>query len=121
MLIVMIAEPNLFVAAAVPCASTHGLAVDGQVIYSRGVYIGRFTPAQLFAVVVVWDTKQPGRPSWRGWLTTVAHFSTSFCAADLADAQFRQWLTELPGWDPTRLTRAMEVPGLHLIWRRPIG
>jgi len=71
----------------------------------------------LFAVLVLWNAAR----QWTGWLTTIDHRRTQFAIADVEDSRFQRWLTNLPGWlpdAPGKLSYALDVPGLHLIWRR---
>lgn len=74
------------------------------------------TADDLVAVVVVW-TRDAAR-GWVGWLMTAGERALRFSAADLEDAAFRRWLTELPGWTPQRMTLALLRPGIHRVWQR---
>jgi hypothetical protein len=96
------------------------LIVEGRAVRARDFDIGRLTPEEVFAVVLLWDAAETdiSARAWIGWLTTTNDRSACFCAADLEDAGFRTWLDELPGWESERLTRAIEHQGLHLVWRR---
>ena len=95
------------------------LAVEGHAVHALDVRTGVVTPEQLFGVLILWKALETGG-GWMGWLTTMNHRSTCFGAADLDDASFGQWLAVLPGWEPARLARALEIPGLHLVWRRHV-
>jgi hypothetical protein len=94
------------------------LSVEDRGVRAREADTGSLTPEQLFAVVLLWEAPGTSQAAWIGWMTTVNHRSACFCAADLHDARFRQWLADLPGWEPDRLAFAIENPGLHLLWRR---
>jgi hypothetical protein len=63
---------------------------------------------------VLWDEDAT---RWVGWLTTFDRRSLCFSPADLENVEFRRWLAELAGWEPSRLTAALGQPGLHLVWR----
>jgi len=94
------------------------LIVEGCAVRARDLNTGEFMPEQLFAVVVLWDAPtETSAGTWIGWLTTLDHRSACFCAADLWDPGFRQWLADLPGWERSRLALAIETPGTHLVWR----
>ncbi len=58
--------------------------VEGDVVRSRDLNAGAFTPARMFAVVVLWDAASP---EWIGWLTMIDRESMCFGPADLADAE----------------------------------
>jgi len=92
------------------------LVVERWAVHSREGSIEEFTHEQLFAVVLLWDLPAD---TWTGWITTLNHQSMCFCAADLERTIFRQWLGDLPGWEPARLARALASRGLHQIWRLP--
>ena len=95
------------------------IIVEGHVVRDLNVDTGSLAPEQVFAVVLLWRESAPSTSAWIGWLTTMDHRSASFCAADLEDAAFHTWLAGLPGWEPARLTQAIEHRGQHLVWRRP--
>ena len=92
--------------------------VEDQCVRARDANTGALTHEQLLAVVILWEAPEAGTAAWIGWLTAMNHRSACFCAADLEDAPFRQWLTDLPGWMPERMACALASPGLHLVWRR---
>jgi hypothetical protein len=95
------------------------LMVEHWAVRSREVNSGPFTHEQVFAVVLLWDAPADDAVTWTGWITTVNHESLRFCAADLERAIFRQWLADLPGWEPGSLARALASHGLHQVWRLP--
>jgi hypothetical protein len=70
---------------------------------------------EVYSVQVLWEPREPR--TWLGWVTTFGHRAIRFSAAELADAAFRAWLADLPGWDEAKLLTAIEIAGLHLIWR----
>ena len=72
--------------------------------------------ADIYSVLLIWDAADLG--SWTGWVTTMDRRSATFLAADLADPEVGDWLADLPAWQPEELTRALEHPGLHQVWRR---
>jgi len=76
----------------------------------------RLSPADIFSVLLLWGPSE--RHSWRGWVTTMDRRSAAFLSADLADPEIHYWLTGLPAWQSGELTRALEHPGLHQVWRR---
>lgn len=96
--------------------SARHVAIAGSVVRSRHPNAEPFTAARMFAVVVLWDAKLG---EWLGWLTTIDHESMCFGPADLADAEFAQWLACLPNWEPWRMTNAITTFGLHAVWRQP--
>jgi hypothetical protein len=94
------------------------LCVEEHGVRSRDRDLGLLLPEQTFAVVLLWEAAQTGAGDWIGWLTTVSRRSACFCAADVHEAGFVAWLERLPRWEPARLSHAIEIPGLHLVWRR---
>ena len=76
----------------------------------------RLTTADILSVLLLWDPA--GLGSWTGWVTATDRRWAVFLAADLADPEVNDWLAGLPAWQPEELTRALENPGIHQIWRR---
>jgi len=74
-------------------------------------------PNDLYSVQVLWQGLAP--PPWIGWVTTTSRRAVRFSATDLTDRAFRTWLADLPCWEAARLALAIEVAGLHLVWRSP--
>ena len=90
------------------------MTVDGEhlVIQQPGA-LRRITAADLFSVVVVWSENQR---RWSGWLTTHDRWSVRFAEPNLEDGALVRWLSDLPDWEPSAWSLAVQTPGIHLVW-----
>jgi hypothetical protein len=113
-------ERNATVTAQRLRAAKPSLVVEERGVRTRCDDPRLILPEDVFAVLLLWDAAELGPGSWIGWITTVNHRSACFCAADLHHDGFCAWLARLPGWEPARLTCAIDTPGLHLVWRRHV-
>jgi hypothetical protein len=96
------------------------LIVEERGVRARSADTSLVLREHVFAVLLLWEAAELGPGSWTGWITTVNRRSACFCAADLHHDGFCAWLERLPSWEPARLTRAIDTPGLHLVWRRHV-